>query len=136
MPVIPLPESTVRAIGSISVLNDACAVVKELLDNALDAQATTVTVEISANALDVIQVKDNGFGIGPDDRKLICKRSHTSKIETLEDLHCVGGTSLGFRGEALWSIVESSKAVFITTRTEGEIVGECLEYSRPEKLAR
>ncbi|KAL9617139.1 MAG: hypothetical protein Q9160_008036 [Pyrenula sp. 1 TL-2023] len=135
MPISALPESTARAIGSILVLNDACAVVKELLDNALDAQATTVSVEISTNTLDIIQVKDNGCGIRPDDRKQIGKRSHTSKIETLEDLHCIGGTSLGFRGEALWSICELSRTVSVTTRTHGEVVGETFEYVGSGNLA-
>lgn len=136
MPILALPEATARAIGSILVLHDACSVVKELLDNALDAQATNVAVEISANALDIIQVRDNGFGIGPEDRKFICKRSHTSKIETLEDLRFVGGTFLGFRGEALWSIAESSRGLAISTRTDGELAGETLEYDQLGDMVR
>lgn len=136
MTISALPEPTARAIGSILVLNDACAVVKELLENALDAKATTIAVEISANTLDIIQVKDNGCGISPDDRKHIGKRSHTSKIETLEDLHCVGGNSLGFRGEALWSIGELSRTVLVTTRTHGEVVGETFDYAGSGNLAR
>jgi DNA mismatch repair ATPase MutL len=60
MPIAPLPDFTVRAIGSSLVLNDACSVVKELVDNALDANAASIFVEISLNTLDVIQVKDNG----------------------------------------------------------------------------
>lgn len=102
--------------------------VKELIDNALDARATTVNVEISQNTLDVIQVKDNGTGIGVQDRQLLCKRGCTSKIRSLEDLSRLGGSFLGFRGEALASIAELSNAVTITTRIDGEIVGSSLTF--------
>lgn len=128
MPIEVLPESTSRAIGSTLVLGDARSVVKELLDNALDAQATSINIEISANTLDVIQVRDNGSGIAAQDRPLLCKRGCTSKIRSLHDLSRLGGTFLGFRGEALASIAELSKAVTLTTRVHGETVGTSLEF--------
>ncbi|KIV95622.1 hypothetical protein PV10_03252 [Exophiala mesophila] len=128
MPIEALPESTSRAIGSTLVLGDARSVVKELLDNALDAQATSINIEISTNTLDVIQVRDNGTGIAAQDRPLLCKRGCTSKIRSLNDLSRLGGTFLGFRGEALASIVELSKAVIITSRLHGEMVGTSLEF--------
>ncbi|EXJ73960.1 uncharacterized protein A1O5_02254 [Cladophialophora psammophila CBS 110553] len=128
MPIDALPEITSRALTSSLVLTDAKSVVKELVDNALDARATIISVEISNNALDVIQVKDNGTGIDVQDRQLLCKRGCTSKIRSLEDLDRLGGSYLGFRGEALASIVELSQAVIVTTRVDGEVVGTSIKY--------
>ncbi|KIX98973.1 uncharacterized protein Z520_05434 [Fonsecaea multimorphosa CBS 102226] len=129
MPIQALPENTARALGSSLVLTDARSVVKELVDNALDARATAISVEIANNTLDVIQVKDNGTGIGVEDRQLLCKRGCTSKIRSLEDLERLGGSSLGFRGEALASLVELSQAVLVTTRVDGEVVGTTVKYA-------
>ncbi|KAK2745876.1 hypothetical protein FQN57_003489 [Myotisia sp. PD_48] len=122
MPITPLPQATTRALGSSSAIFNANSVVKELVDNALDANALSVSVEISPNSLDTIQVRDNGSGIAPDDRELACKRNYTSKLRTIEDLRNIGGKTLGFRGQALASIVETSGAVQISTCTEGEKV--------------
>ncbi|GMG49451.1 unnamed protein product [Aspergillus oryzae var. brunneus] len=130
MPITALPPTTVRAIGSTSVIADPCSVVKELLDNALDASATSIGIEISSNAVDVIQVKDNGHGISSDDHALVCKRTFTSKIQTVEDLRTLGGKSLGFRGEALASAAEVSGGVTITTRVEAEMVGTSINSQR------
>ena len=134
MPIEALPESTSRVIGSTLVLNDAKSVVKELVDNALDARATAISVEISQNTLDVIQVKDNGSGIGVEDRQLLCKRGCTSKIRSLDDLSRLGGSYLGFRGEALASIAELSHSVTITTRVDGEMVGTALTMDAARML--
>ncbi|KAJ9210619.1 hypothetical protein DTO166G4_7762 [Paecilomyces variotii] len=135
MPIAALPQSTARAIGSTSVLSDTCSVVKELLDNSLDAGASSVSIEVSQNTVDLIQVKDNGHGIPPEDHGFVCKRSFTSKIQTLDDLRNVGGTSLGFRGEALASACEMSGGVSVTTRVESQVVGATLKYSRTGDLA-
>jgi len=129
MPIEALPETTTRALGSTLVLSDAKSVVKELVDNALDARATAIGIEISTNTIDAIQVKDNGIGVDVQDRQLLCKRGCTSKIRSLDDLNRLGGTFLGFRGEALASIAELSSAVSVTTRVEGEIVGTTLKYT-------
>jgi DNA mismatch repair ATPase MutL len=123
MSIRSLPDSTVRTLGSSLVLHDARSVIKELIDNALDARANTITIEVACNTLDVIQVKDNGSGIGANDRHMLCKRGCTSKIRTTEDLQELGGSSLGFRGEALASIAELSSVITITTRIDGELVG-------------
>lgn len=136
MPIAPLSNSAARAICSSLTLNDSVSVVKELIDNGLDSGATNILVELSANSVDVIQVKDDGSGIGVEDRKLLCKRGYTSKITTLEDLNELGGTSLGFRGEALASIAELSEAVVFTTRVEGETVGTLLKFDCKGELAR
>jgi DNA mismatch repair ATPase MutL len=136
MPITVLPKDTSRAITSSLALNDAVSVVKELIDNALDARANAISIEISSNTLDTIQVKDNGTGVGVEDRQLLCKRGCTSKIRSLEDLASLGGTFLGFRGEALASVTELSRSVTITSRVDGEIVGSALKYGPEGKLLR
>ncbi|WEW59301.1 hypothetical protein PRK78_004770 [Emydomyces testavorans] len=136
MPIAVLDQATASAIGSSSALSDPCSVVKELIDNALDAKATAVSVEVASNTLDVIQVKDNGSGIAPEDREFICKRNYTSKIQTLEDLKNVGGRSLGFRGQALASAAEMSDSILITTRTAVEVAASMLKFSRTGDLLR
>lgn len=134
MPISALPPETARILTSSIALNDTVSIIKELVDNALDAHATTITIEVSTNLLDVVQVKDNGTGIGVDDRQLLCRRGCTSKIRTLDDLASLGGTSLGFRGEALFSACNVSKSVSISTRVEGEVVGTTLKYGLNGKI--
>lgn len=134
--IAALPPQAVGAIGSAQVLTDSASLVKELVDNALDAQATSITVEISTNALDVIQVKDNGHGVAPIDRPLVCKRHCTSKIKDLGDLARVGGASLGFRGEALASAVEISEGLVVTTRILGEATAVSFKVSQKGEVQK
>lgn len=136
MPIAALPPETARTITSTLALSDATSVVKELIDNALDAKSTSVSIEISSNTVDVIQVKDDGCGIGIEDRQLLCRRGCTSKIRTIQDLASLGGTFLGFRGEALASIAELSTSVTVTTRVEGEVVASALRFGPNGKLLR
>lgn len=136
MPIVALSEGTRRVIGSSLVLHDAVSVIKELVDNALDARASSIAIELSENTLDVIQVKDNGNGIGVEDRQLLCKRGCTSKIRTIQDLQILGGSSLGFRGEALASMAEMSDHVQLTTRVDGEVVGSMIKYGPDGKILR
>ena len=130
MSIHALPQNAVRAIGASQVFADPTAVIKELLDNALDAQATSVFVEISSNTLDVLQVRDNGHGVPPEDRPLVAKRYCTSKIKDEDDLAAIGGSSLGFRGEALASAAEMSDTMTIITRVEGESVATLLKIAK------
>ncbi|OKL58384.1 hypothetical protein UA08_06074 [Talaromyces atroroseus] len=134
MPIAALPPSTAQAIGSSSILPDPCSAVKELVDNGLDAGATSISVEISQNTLDVITVKDNGHGIAPADFDHVCKRAYTSKIQTLDDLRNLGGQSLGFRGVALASAADMADNLTVTTRTKREIVASVLKYDRRGQL--
>ncbi|KAG2001785.1 hypothetical protein GB937_009942 [Aspergillus fischeri] len=136
MPITALPQTTVRAIGSTSVISDPCSIVKELLENSLDAHATAIFIEISQNTVDVIQVKDNGHGIPSEDHPFVCRRAFTSKIATVEDLRKLGGKSLGFRGEALASAAEVCGGVTVTTRVEADPVGFCIKYGRNGELIR
>ncbi|KAL9118666.1 MAG: hypothetical protein Q9187_004785 [Circinaria calcarea] len=134
MPIAALPPDTVRSIGSTQALTDSCSLVKELVDNALDARASTISVETSVNTLDVIQVKDNGHGIAPDDRSLVCHRYCTSKVRDFQDVANVGGVSLGFRGEALASAAEMSNGLVLSTRVEGEPVAISMKLDRQSQI--
>jgi DNA mismatch repair protein MutL len=125
-----LLPTTVSQIGSSQVLFDPSLVVKELIDNALDARATAIFVDISVNTIDSIQVKDNGHGIPAEDRSMACRRYCTSKIRDFHDLKQVGGSWLGFRGEALASMAEMSGLLSVTTRVEGEPVAVLLKFGR------
>ncbi|KAH0362006.1 hypothetical protein KCU65_g8364, partial [Aureobasidium melanogenum] len=127
MSIHALPQTAVRTIRSGQALTDPVSVVKELIDNALDARASTIAIEISANTLDVIQVKDTGHGIAPTDRPLVAKPYCTSKLKDEKDLALVGSTYLGFRGEALSSALEMSDEMTITTRVEGESVATAIK---------
>ena len=136
MPITALPPNAVRAIGSEQALSDSASVVKELLDNAIDGRATRVFIEMSANTLDDIRVKDNGYGIAPGDRAMICTRYCTSKIRDLHDLDNVGGRYLGFRGEALASAAEMSGSLTVTSRIEGEATAVELKFDRNGQILK
>ena len=132
--ITALPSTTARQIGSGQVLVDPCSVVKELIDNALDARARSIFVDITANTIDSIQVKDDGHGIPAIDRPLVCRRYCTSKIRDFQDIKEVGGRWLGFRGDALSSMAEMSSSLSMTTRVEGETVAAKLKYKRNGEL--
>jgi len=136
MPIEALPPSTVSAIGSTQALTDSASLIKELVDNAIDARATTISVEISVNTLDDLRVKDNGYGITPEDRLIMCTRYCTSKIRDLTDLRNIGGRSLGFRGEALASAAEMSGCLTVSTRIEGEPTAAEIVFNRQGQISR
>ncbi|KAA8616934.1 MutL DNA mismatch repair enzyme (ATPase) [Pyrenophora tritici-repentis] len=133
--IAALPPTTTRQIGSGQVLVDTSPVVQELIDNALDARAKSMFVDITPNTIDPIQVKDDGHGIPAEDRPLVCRRYCTSKIRDFHDLRNVGGKWLGFRGEALSSMAEMSASLDVTTRVEGELVAVKTKYNRNGELA-
>lgn len=135
MPITALPSNAVRAIGSSQSLTDSASLVKELVDNAVDGRATNISIEVSANTLDDLRVKDNGHGIAPNDRAMVCTRYCTSKIRDLHDLENIGGRSLGFRGEALASTAEMSKSLAITTRIEGEGTAVELKFNHKGQIS-
>ena len=107
-----LDESTINQIAAGEVVERPSAVVKELIENALDAGATAITAEIKDGGLSLIRITDNGSGIGKEDISVAFMRHATSKIQKAEDLFSV--TSLGFRGEALSSIAAVSQVELIT----------------------
>ncbi|KAI6234498.1 ATP-binding region and DNA mismatch repair protein domain containing protein [Aphelenchoides fujianensis] len=98
-PILQLPPHVVNKIAAGEVVVHPKNAVKELLENAIDAGATEITVTVKNGGLDLIKVVDNGSGIAPEDYARVCERHSTSKLSTLEDLKAMG--TLGFRGEAL-----------------------------------
>ncbi|KAK6533175.1 hypothetical protein TWF281_007328 [Arthrobotrys megalospora] len=122
-----IPQESVRRLGSTQVITDPITVIKELIENALDAGATSIIVEASSDLVSHIQVKDNGSGIDPNDRNLMAKPHCTSKISTFDDLLDV--TTLGFRGEALASLANVSGVLTITTRIKDEAMAVACEIA-------
>jgi DNA mismatch repair protein MutL len=107
-----LDEATINQIAAGEVVERPSAVVKELIENAMDAGATAVTAEIREGGLSFIRITDNGSGIAGEDIPLAFLRHATSKIHSAQDLLSV--TSLGFRGEALSSIAAVAQVELIT----------------------
>lgn len=121
MPQITLlSQETIDKIAAGEVVERPSSVVKELVENAIDAKATAVTVEIKEGGISFIRITDNGCGIERSQVPLAFLRHSTSKIKSVEDLVCI--SSLGFRGEALSSIAAVSQVELIT-KTYGELTG-------------
>lgn len=128
MPIAALPDETRRLLGSTSTITTPVSLVKELLDNAIDANATTIEVLVSPNTLDKIEVRDNGTGIHSDDYDCLGRRGYTSKLRTFDDLQNLAGTTLGFRGEALASANTLGK-VCIITKTSSDSIAAVLHLN-------
>ncbi|KAG8949841.1 hypothetical protein FRC03_000214 [Tulasnella sp. 419] len=125
--------TSVHRITSGQVVIDLQTAVKELVENSLDAGATSIEVRFKEYGLQAIEVIDNGSGIPKDDYPKIALKHHTSKLATFEDLTSV--RSFGFRGEALSSLCALSESVtFITAMAEDAPMGTILEFDRSGKL--
>ena len=114
--IVLLDELTINKIAAGEVIERPASVIKEMVENSIDAGATNITVEIKNGGISYIKVTDNGKGIAQDDLEIAFERHATSKIRSAEDLNTV--TSMGFRGEALASIAAISKVELVSKTKE------------------
>ncbi len=117
--IVLLDDNTINKIAAGEVIERPASVVKELMENSIDAGATAINVEIKNGGISYIRITDNGKGIAPDDMEIAFERHATSKIRKAEDLETV--TSMGFRGEALASVAAISKIEMVSKTAENEI---------------
>jgi DNA mismatch repair protein MutL len=133
MPIKVLESEVVAKIAAGEVIERPASVVKELIENSLDAGATQIAVEAQGGGVELIKVSDNGAGIPSSELELAFHRYATSKIDNLDDLEKI--SSLGFRGEALPSIAAIAE-VEIFTQTSSETIGSYLNLRKGEVVRR
>ena len=114
-----LPDTVCNQIAAGEVVQRPASVVKELLENSIDAGSTEIQLVIKNGGKSLIQVIDNGIGMSAIDARMSLEKHATSKIKSVEDLYCV--KTMGFRGEAIASIVSVSQSEIITKTKYSEI---------------
>ncbi len=131
-----LPDSIANQIAAGEVIESPASLLKELVENAIDAQASQITIEVADAAKSLMRVSDNGIGMSPMDARMAFERHATSKIKSVEDLYTL--RTMGFRGEALASIAAVALVELVTRPKESEvghkiiISGSNVEHSGPE----
>ena len=127
-----LDQVTIDKIAAGEVVERPASVVKELVENAIDARATAVEVEIEDGGISLIRIADNGTGMEPDDVRNAFLRHSTSKIRQVDDLMHI--SSLGFRGEALSSIAAVSRIEMIT-KGRDHVLGTSYQISGGKEIS-
>ncbi|KAJ2065217.1 ATP-binding mismatch repair protein [Coemansia sp. S146] len=128
----PIAKETVHRLCSGQVIVDLATSAKELLENSLDAGATSVDIKMRDSGLTSMTVTDNGHGISPENYPTLCRKHWTSKITSFEDLD--GVTTFGFRGEALSSLCAVATVTIVTATRESAPMGMSLEYDHSGEL--
>lgn len=124
--------NSVHQIQSGQVIVDLNSAVKELVENSLDAGASSIEVRFKNQGLESIQVQDNGKGIAPEDYATVALKHHTSKLSSYEDLTSL--VTFGFRGEAISSLCALSRFHLVTARAEDGAVGKALDFDSSGRL--
>lgn len=128
-----LPLELANQIAAGEVIERPASVVKELIENSIDAQATQLEIHLEQGGIDLIRIMDNGVGIHPDDLHLAVTSQATSKIQSAQDLSQI--TSLGFRGEALASIAAVSHLRLASQAVEESIAHQvCVEFGKVQPV--
>ena len=136
-----LPDSVANQIAAGEVIQRPASVIKELVENAVDAGATSIQIILKDAGRTLIQVIDDGKGMSPTDARLAFERHSTSKIRSADDLFSL--RTMGFRGEALASIAAISQVELRTRRVDDEVgtcirmsASQCARGSRPSTISR
>ncbi|KAG2206897.1 hypothetical protein INT46_009401 [Mucor plumbeus] len=114
--IAKLNEYAINRIAAGEIIHHSCNVVKELMENSLDAGSSSISITLAVGEIDLIKVKDNGDGIQVKDLPLVCERYATSKIQKFQDLNYL--TTFGFRGEALASISNIANVTIVTKNAD------------------